>query len=91
LDFIIHPGRAIANLIRRRNTIAAARVFSGKTSADRREINLRANGSFIHSARFFEPAEKRFASSVRKRPLQNGFSGPGCLPYEYHIAHHRAA
>jgi hypothetical protein len=91
LDFIIHPGRAIANLIRRRNTIAAARIFSGKASTDRREINPRANSGFIHSARFFEPAEKRFASGMRKRPLQNGFSGAGCLPNEYHIADYRAA
>ena len=90
-DFIIHPGRTIANLVWRRNTITAARIFSGKTSTDRREINLGANSGFIHSARFFEPAKKRFASSMRKGPLQNGFSGPGCLPDEYHIADHCAA
>jgi hypothetical protein len=73
LDFIIHPRRAVTNLVWCGNTIAAARSFSGKTPADRREINLRANDRFIHAARFFEPTEKRFAGRMRKRPLQNGF------------------
>ena len=46
---------------------------------------------FIQSAKFFEPAEERFAGGMRKGPLQNRFSRAGGLPNEYHVAHDRAA
>jgi len=91
LDFIIHPGRAVANLARSRNTVCAARIFAGKTTADRREINFRSNCGFVHSAEFFEPTEKCLASSVRKRPLQNRFPRPWGLTDDRYIAHDCAA
>ena len=42
-DLFIHPGRAIANFIGCRNTIAAIWSFPRKTSANRCEINCRSN------------------------------------------------
>src|SRR6266542_401808 len=39
-DFIIHPRRAVANLVRSGDAICAARIFSGKTAADCCEINF---------------------------------------------------
>ena len=39
-DFIIHPGSAVANFVRSRNAICAARIFSGKTAAHRCEIKF---------------------------------------------------
>ncbi len=80
LNLIVHPRRAVANLVRRRNPISAAGIFSGKTPADRREINFRSNGGLVHSAEFFEPPKKRFASGVCKRSLQSRFPGPGAWP-----------
>src|SRR6266853_3210719 len=69
-NLIIHPQRTIANLIRRGDAIRARGIFAGKTTADSGEINSRANGDFVHSGKLFEPTEKRFPSSVRKRPFQ---------------------
>src|SRR4029453_11361189 len=68
-DFIIHPGRAVVNFVRSRNAICAARIFSGKTAADRCEINFRTDCSFVHPAEFFEPPKKRLASGMRTRSL----------------------
>jgi len=90
-DFIIHPGRAIANLLRSRNTICTARIFSGKTAADRGEIDFRSDGGFVHPAEFFEPAKKRLASCMRKRSLQNWLSWAGRLTNDHYIAHDCAA
>jgi len=45
-DFLIQPGRAIADFIRRRNPIAASGIFSGKTPTNRREINGRPDLNF---------------------------------------------
>lgn len=90
-DFIIHPGRAVANLVRSRNTICAARIFSGKTPADGGEINLRSNCGFVHPAEFFEPTKKCLAGSMRKRSLQNRFSGAGRLTDDHYVADNCAA
>src|SRR5262245_35576266 len=65
-DFIINPRRAVANLVRSRNAVCAARIFSRKTAADGCEINFRSNCRFIHPAEFFEPTKKCLASCVRK-------------------------
>jgi hypothetical protein len=90
-DFIIHPGRAIADFIRSRNAICAARILSGKTTADGGEINFRTNCSFVHPAEFFEPPKKRLTSCVRKRSLQNRFARTGRLTNDHNIAHDCAA
>ena len=90
-DFIIHPGRAVANFVRSRNAIRAARIFSGKTATDRCEINFRSDCSFVHPAEFFEPAKKCLASGMRKRSLQNRFPRTGRLPNDHYVAHDCAA
>lgn len=91
LNLIVHPRRAVANLVRRRNPISAAGIFSGKTPADRREINFGSNGGLVHSAKFFEPAEKRLARGICKRSLQSWLSGTGRLANDHDIAHDCAA
>src|SRR5262249_35538342 len=90
-NFIIYPQRTIANLIWRRDAIRAAGIFPGKTTADGGEINLRANGGFVHSAKLFEPTEKRFPSSMRKRSFQGWFPRPGRLSDDYYVAHDSAS
>ncbi len=85
-DFVIHPGSAVANFVRSRNAICAARIFSGKTAANGGEINFRPNRGFVYAAEFFEPAEKCLASGMRKRSLQNRFSWTGCLTNDHYIA-----
>jgi len=90
-NLIIHPQRTVANLVRRGDAIGAAGTFPGKTTADGGEINPRANGGFVHSAKLFEPTEKRFPSSVRKRSFQGWFPRPGGLPNDYYVAHDSAA
>jgi hypothetical protein len=91
LDLVIHPGRAIANFIRRRNTIATGWSFAGETSTDRCEINFRSNNRFIHSAKGFEPLKKRFARGVRKRSLQDRFPWARRLTDQHYVTHHCAA
>ena len=39
-DLTVHPRRAVANLIRPRNTICAAGILPGETAADCSEINF---------------------------------------------------
>jgi hypothetical protein len=39
-NLIVHPRRAVVNLIRRRNAICTAGIFSGKASTNRCEINV---------------------------------------------------
>ncbi len=90
-DFIIHPRRAVANLVRSWNTICAARILSGKTPADCREINFRSNSGFIHPAEFLEPVEKRLAGGMRERSLQDRFPRPGRLTNDHYIAQNCAA
>ena len=91
LNLIVHPRRAVANLVRRRNAIRAAGIFSGKTPADCREINLRADGGLVHPAEFFKPPKKRSASSMREWSLQNRFPSAGRLTNDHDVAHDCAA
>jgi hypothetical protein len=84
---MIHPRRAVANLVRSRDTICAARIFSGKTATHRRKINFRPNSRFIHSTEFFEPAKKRLAGGVRKWSLQNRLARSGRLTNDHYVTH----
>src|SRR5438105_5158038 len=84
---VIHPQRAVANLVRSRDPICAARILSGKTPADRCEINFRSNRGFIHPAKLFEPAKKCLTGGVRKWSSQNRFSRSGCLTNDHYVAH----
>src|SRR6266536_2418761 len=90
-DLTIHPGRAVANFVRSRNAICPARILSGKTPADSREVNFRSNCGFVHLTKFFEPAKKRLASSMRKWSLQNRFPRTWRLTNDHYIAHDGAA
>jgi hypothetical protein len=90
-NLIIHPRRAVAYLIGRWDAVSAARIFAWKTAADGSEINLRSNSGFVHSAKLFEPAKKRFPGSVRKRPFQRRFPRTRGLSYDHYVAHDRAA
>jgi hypothetical protein len=90
-NLIIHPQRTVANLVWRRDAVGASGIFAGETAADGGEIDLRSDGSFVHSAKLFEPTEERFAGSVRKRSFQRRFSRTGRLPNDHHIADDRAA
>src|SRR5581483_8043204 len=89
-NLCIQPRRAVADLLRRRNTIGAARAFTRKTAAHRSEINFRANSGFIQPAELFEPAEQRSAGGMRERPLQNRFARPGGLANDHYLADNRA-
>src|SRR5689334_21840050 len=73
-DFVSHPGRTVANFIRRRHAIRASRRLSRKTAADRGKINFRADVSLIHSAKLIEPTKKGLPGGVSERPLQSGLA-----------------
>src|SRR4029077_17938638 len=60
-NLVIHPQRTVANLVWRGDAVGAAGIFARETTADSREIDLRSDGGFVHSARLFEPTEKCFA------------------------------
>jgi hypothetical protein len=64
--------------------------FFRENSGSRREINLRANGRFIHPTEFLKPTEKSFAGSMRKRTLRNRFPWAGRLSNEHYLAHNRS-
>ena len=91
LNFVVHPRRAIANLIWHWNAIRAAGIFSRKTPADCREINFRSDYGLVHTAKLFEPSKKRFASGMRERSLQNRFPRTGSLANDHDVAHDCAA
>ena len=57
LKLFLKPAGAIANFVRRRNAIPAARCLARKTPAHGREIDGRSHRLFIHSAEFLEPAK----------------------------------
>jgi len=90
-NLIIHPQRTVANFIWCRDAVSAAGTFAGETAADGGKIDLRSNGGFVHSAKSFDPTEKCFAGSVRKRSFQHWFPGTGRLPNDHYVAHYRAA
>src|SRR6202022_2530226 len=71
-DFLVHPGRAISNLIRRRHAIGPAGRFAGKTATNGREINCRSNGGFVYSAKLLEPAKECLPSRVGEWAFQSG-------------------
>src|SRR4029077_11762416 len=54
-NLVIHPQRTVANFIWCWNAVGAAGIFARETAADGGEIDLRSDGSFVHSAKLFEP------------------------------------
>ncbi len=91
IDFIIHPGRAIPDLVRRRHSVAARGRLAGKAAADRGKINPRANLHFIQMTEFVEPSEECAASRPGERLAQNRLSHPRRLADEHHLAEDRSA
>jgi len=66
-DFCIQPRRAVGNLLKVRNAIAAGGRLAGKTAANRGKINSRSNFVFGCSNRFLKPLEKSATSSPGER------------------------
>ena len=79
IDFIIHPGRAIPNFIRRRNPIAAGGRFAWKTPADGGEVNLRTHLGLGQLAKFLKPTEESPAGSPSEWLAQDRLFHAGCL------------
>ena len=91
IDFVIHPGRTIPDLVRRWDAVAARWRFAGKTTADRREVNLRAHLFFTQSAELLEPAEEGAPRRPRERFAEDRFFHPGRLADEHHFAQNGSA
>lgn len=91
IDFIVHPGRAIPDLIRRRHPVAAGGRLAGKAAADGGKINPRANLRFIQLTEFVEPSKERAPSRPGKRPAQDRLPDPWRLTDEHHLAEDRSA
>ena len=91
IDFIIHPARAIPDLVRHRNAVAARGRLAGKAAADRGEVNLRAHLHFTQMTEFIEPTEERAASRPSERLAQNRFSYSRRLTDEHRLAEDRSA
>src|SRR6516225_7365044 len=49
-NLIIHPQSTVANLIRGRDAVRTAGIFTGETTAHGSEIDVRSNRGFVHSA-----------------------------------------
>jgi hypothetical protein len=91
IDFIIYPGRAIPNFVRRRNAVSARGCFSRKTAADRGEIDLRAHFGFTQMAELLEPTKEGAASCPGERPAQNRLSHTRRLTDQNDLAENRSA
>src|SRR5258708_2079715 len=63
VDLIVHPGGAIPDLVRRRDSVATCAIYPGKTAADGRKINRSAHLFLGHSAKLPEPSKKGAARS----------------------------
>ena len=85
-DFLVHPGRAIMNFIRRRHAIGSAGRFSRKTSTYSGEINLRSHDGFVHSAKLIEPAEKCLPSGMGERAFQGRLARARRLADQHYVA-----
>src|ERR1700730_1215206 len=91
IDFIIHPARAIPDLIRSRNAVATRGRLAGKATADRSEVCPRAHLHFAQMTEFIEPTEKGAASRPGERLAPNRFSCTRRLTDKHHLAEDRSA
>src|SRR5258708_24202494 len=85
-DLFVHPGRTVANFVRRRDAISPAGRFAGKAATDGGEVNGGSHGSFVHSAELLEPAEEGLPSRMRERPFKSRLARHGRLPNYHHHA-----
>ncbi len=91
IEFVVHPGGAIANLVGSGNAIAAGGSLPRKASADRREINLSTYLRFAQTTEFRKPSEERAARRPGKWARQDGLLHSWCLPDEHDFAQDRPA
>ena len=91
IDLIVDPGRAIPDLVRRRNAVAAGGSFARKTATDGSEVNLYAHLFFAHSAELLEPAEECAARGPRERSSEHRLFHAGRLADEHDFAQDRLA
>src|ERR1700674_426351 len=79
IDLIVHPVRAISDLVRRGNPIAASGRFGWKTPADGGEVNLRTHLGLGHVTKFLEPTEESAPGSPGERLPQDRLFHAGRL------------
>jgi hypothetical protein len=91
IDFIVHPCRAIPDLVRSWNAIAARGGSSGETATNRSEVNLRAHLHFTQMTEFLEPTEECATSRPGERLAQNRFPYTRRLTDEHYLAEDRSA
>src|SRR5437764_14404416 len=87
----VHPGRTVANFVRRRDAISSTGRFAGKAATDGGEINGRSHGSFVHSAKLLEPTEECLPSRMRERPVQSRLAWNRRLSHYHTLADNGAA
>ena len=73
IDFIIHPCRAISDLVRSWNAVAACGGFSGETAANGSKVDLSAHLHFTQMTGFLEPTKEGVASRPGEGLSQNRF------------------
>ena len=91
IDFIVHPGRTIPDLVRSWNAVSTRGGFSRKTTANRRKVNLRAHLHFTQMTKFFEPTEECTTSRPGKRLARHWLSYSRRLTHEHDLAQNRTA
>lgn len=91
IDFIIHPRRTIPDLVRSWNAVPTRGGFSGKTAANRREVNLGAHLHFTQMTKLLEPTEERAASRPGERFAEDWLFCSGRLTDEHDLAENRSA
>jgi hypothetical protein len=89
IDFVIHPRRAIANLVRGWNAVAARSGFTREAAADRCEINPSAQLGFTQMTEFIEPTEECSARRPSERPAQDRLFHARRLTDKNHLAENR--
>ena len=85
------PVRTLLNLQIAWNTIATARIFSGKAAADRRKVNLAAHRFLVPPECGLKPPEKGPARCPGKRTTKDRFFTARSLSDEEDLAPHRAS
>lgn len=79
LDFVIHPGGTIPDLVRSWNAIAPGRVLAGKAATDGREVNPGADLFLAHAAELLKPTEQGAACGPGERLAEHRFLHAGRL------------
>jgi hypothetical protein len=86
IDFMIHPARAIPDLIWRRYAVAAGGRLTGEAAADRGEVNPGPYLAFTETTEFLEPTKKGAAGRPGERFARDRFPYAGRLTDEHYSA-----